>query len=51
MYKNTFYESNRLDLAEALSRANVSAQLGGSDLNNYIGYITTMSDLLKVQYI
>ena len=53
MYKNTFYESNRLDLAEALSRGNVSAQLAGSSLDAYISYVTTVADfnIYKVRYV
>lgn len=35
------------DLAEALSRANVSAQLAGSGMDEYIGYVTTVSDVTQ----
>ena len=53
MYKNPFYESNSLDLAEALSRGNVSAQLAGSSLDAYISYVTTVADfnIYKVRYV
>lgn len=33
------------DLAEGLSRTNVSAQLAGTEMNNLIGYITTVTDV------
>ena len=32
------------DLAEAMSRANNSAQMAGSTLDRYIGYLTPMTD-------
>lgn len=35
------------DLAEAMSRANNSAQLAGSTMDKYIGYITTVSDVTQ----
>ena len=35
------------DLAEAMSRANNSAQLAGSSLDNYIGYLTTVADITQ----
>jgi TP901 family phage tail tape measure protein len=36
------------DIAEAMSRANVSAQLAGSELNKYMSYITTVSDVSQL---
>ena len=36
------------DIAEAMSRANVSAQLAGSELNKYMSYITTVSDVSQM---
>lgn len=35
------------DLAEAMSRANNSAQMAGSSLDRYIGYLTTMTDVTQ----
>ena len=35
------------DLAEAMSRANNSAQMAGSTLDRYIGYLTTMTDVTQ----
>ena len=35
------------DLAEAMSRANVSAQMGGSDWDTYASYITTVADVTQ----
>ena len=32
------------DLALAMSRANSSARLAGSDMNKFIGYVTTVAD-------
>lgn len=32
------------DLALAMSRANASARIAGSDMNNFIGYVTTIAD-------
>ena len=32
------------ELALAMSRANNSARLGGSEMNNFIGYVTTIAD-------
>jgi TP901 family phage tail tape measure protein len=36
------------DIAEAMSRANVSAQLAGSEINKYMSYITTVSDVSQL---
>jgi TP901 family phage tail tape measure protein len=36
------------DIGEAMSRANVSAQLAGSELNKYMSYITTVSDVSQL---
>lgn len=36
------------DIAEAMSRANVSAQLAGSEINKYMSYITTVSDVSQM---
>ena len=36
------------DLAESMSRANVSAQLAGSELNKYMAYLTTVSDVSQL---
>ena len=36
------------DLAESMSRANVSAQLAGSSLNKYMSYLTTVSDVSQL---
>ena len=33
------------DLALAMSRANNSAKLAGADMNNFIGYVTTVADV------
>lgn len=33
------------DLALAMSRANVSAQIAGSSMDNFIGYVTTVADV------
>lgn len=35
------------DLAEAMSRANNSAQMAGSTLDRYIGYLTTITDVTQ----
>lgn len=35
------------DLAEAMSRANNSAQMAGSSLDRYIGYLTTITDVTQ----
>lgn len=32
------------ELALAMSRANNSARLAGSEMNNFIGYVTTIAD-------
>ena len=51
--KNSFrllkigHKSNRMDLAEAMSRANNSAQMAGSTLDRYIGYLTTITDVTQ----
>lgn len=36
-----------MDLAEAMSRANNSAQMAGSSLDRYIGYLTTITDVTQ----
>ena len=35
------------DLAEAMSRANVSAQMAGSSYNNFASYVTTVADVTQ----
>jgi len=35
------------DLALAMSRANNSARMAGSDMNNFIGYVTTVADVTQ----
>lgn len=35
------------DLAEAMSRANNSAQMAGISMDKYIGYLTTMVDITQ----
>lgn len=41
------FESNSLDLAEAMSRASNSAQMAGTTLDRYIGYLTTITDVTQ----
>lgn len=36
------------DLAESMSRANVSAQLAGSSIDKYMSYLTTVSDVSQM---
>ena len=40
-------KSNRLDLAEAMSRANNSAQIAGVGMDTYIAYLTTVADVTQ----
>lgn len=40
-------KSNSLDLAEAMSRASNSAQMAGTTLDRYIGYLTTITDVTQ----
>ena len=35
------------DLALAMSRANASARLAGSDMDKFIGYVTTVADVTQ----
>ena len=35
------------DLALAMSRANASARLSGSDMDKFIGYVTTVADVTQ----